>query len=297
MSFLHLCEQMKCINYNGESDASIQVKEVERDCQNEEFSAFNTIIFLLKGKISYFWGSYVDCSMSEEQFLYLPANYKFSYKAEAQSVLLLLRIRQKIQFCDHYRLEDLAFNFKDNRYGTILQIEPKTPFLLPTNENLRDYVTHLVECVKSGFRCEGFFSLKIRELFYLLSAFYQKDDLSRFFKKALSYDSNFSHHVIQNSHKYQSLTDLADSMNMTVSGIEKRFKKVFGTSGYKWMTEQRVKKIFHAICSSDSNFKEISEDFGFSSKSTLNDFCKRHMGKTPGEIRRSFSHPESLKNK
>lgn len=297
MSFLHLCEQMKCINYNGESDSSIQVKEMAESCLYEEFSAFNTILFLPKGKISYFWGSYVDCTMLEGQFLYLPANYKFTYKTEIQSTLLFLKLHQKIQFCDRYRLEDLIFTTKDNRHGSVFQVDIKTPFMLAANDILNDYVLQLLKSIESGLRCEGFFTLKIRELFYLLGAFYPKEDLSRFFKKALSYDSNFSHHVIQNSHKYQSLTDLADSMNMTVSGIEKRFKKVFGTSGYKWMTEQKVKKIFHAICSSDSNFKEISEDFGFSSKSTLNDFCKRHMGKTPGEIRRNFVHPESLKNK
>ncbi len=297
MSFLHLCEQMKCINYNSESDSSIKVKEVNENCLSEEFSTFNTILFLPKGKILYSWGSYVDCVMSENHFLYLPANYKFTYKTEVPSTILFVKLHQKIQFCDRYRLEDLIFSTKDNRHGSVFQVDIKIPFMLTTNEIMTEYIMQLVKCVENGLRCESYFALKIRELFYLLGAFWPKEDLSRFFKKALSYDSNFSHHVIQNSHKYQSLTDLADSMNMTVSGIEKRFKKVFGTSGYKWMTEQRVKKVFHAICSSDSNFKEISEDFGFSSKSTLNDFCKRHMGKTPGEIRRNFAHPESLKNK
>jgi AraC-like DNA-binding protein len=78
-------------------------------------------------------------------------------------------------------------------------------------------------------------------------------------------------------------------MNMTLSGIEKRFRKVFNTSGYKWMNDQKTKKIYHALCTNDHNFKELSAEFGFASEAAFNRFCKQHLGQTPGQIRKKYT--------
>ncbi len=290
MSFLHSCKQ--CVNYNCESDSCMQIKDLEENCYLEELSVFNNVLLLRKGNISCSWGVFVDFSMCEGQMLYLPANYKLICNARTQSNLLFIRLYCKIQFCDQRYLEDLAVYSQNGCNPDV-----RTPFLLETNIILHDYADQLAECIRNGLTCNLFLSYKIKELFFILGASYKKEELSLFFKEAISQDSSFSHYVIQNGYKYQSLSELADSMNMTVSGIEKRFKKVFGISGYKWMIEQKVNKLFHTICSSDSSFKEISEEFGFSSKSTFNDFCKRHLGKTPGEIRQKNTSRESLKNK
>ena len=290
MNLLHFCEQ--CQNYNCELDSDVQIKRHERGGIFEELSAFNSILFLQKGEISCSWGSFVNFPMHERQMMYLPANYRLIYSTHSQSTLVFIKLYYKIQFCDQHHLENLAVYYS-NGYKSDIQ----TPYLLRANDILNNYASHLIECVKSGLRCKTFLLIKIKELLFLLGTLYTTEELAFFFRDAMSYDSSFSHYVIQNSYKYQSLSELADAMNLTVSGIEKRFKKVFGISGYKWMIEQKVNKLFHVICSSDYSFKEISEDFGFSSKSTFNDFCKRHLGKTPGEIRQKFTPEESLKNK
>ena len=72
----------------------------------------------------------------------------------------------------------------------------------------------------------------------------------------------------------------------SLSGFQKRFKKVFGVSAYHWMKDVRSKSIYHQINSTEKSFKEISDEYGFSSPSHFNDFCKVHFGTTPGRIRR-----------
>ena len=74
-------------------------------------------------------------------------------------------------------------------------------------------------------------------------------------------------------------------MNYTVSGFEKRFKRVFGVSPYKWMNNQKAKMIFQQVRTTDLTLKEISANFGFTSLSRFNDFCKTNLGKPPGDIR------------
>ena len=288
MDLLYYKKHINCINYDNSPQSIISIIKIGCDIDYEEQPLLGTIAFLLEGEITFSFAAYINCHMQEGQMLYLPVDYKFVYKTTSKATLLFVRMSQKIQICDQYFIEGLVNYSAKDRSSTSFVFE-KLPYMLQINSTLKEYLNHLFYCIQRGLKCKYYFEIKVKELFFLLGSFYLKEELGFFFKEALSCDPNFSHFVILNYHKYNSLSDLAGAANMSLSNIEKHFKKVFGISGYKWMTEQKTKKIFHAICTSQANFKEISDEFGFASKSTFNDYCKKHLGKTPGEIRRKIS--------
>ncbi|GAB6009405.1 helix-turn-helix domain-containing protein [Dysgonomonas reticulitermitis] len=280
----HIADQT-CLNYVKEARSSIEIKEISTGSYYEQQAQQSTIIFLLEGKITYSFGIYNNYRMRCGQILYLPVGYNFNYKAESGSLLLFIRPYCKLHFCDCYRLESLVLRSPEAHDPS--NTRKDSPYLLKMKETLRGYTDMLVYCIRKGLCCEYYNELKIKELLYLLGESYTKEELRMFFCEAFSSDSDFSQYIVDNYHNYRTLTEMAAAMNMSLSGIEKRFKKVFDISGYKWMNEHRAKKIYHALCFGNHNLKELSSEFGFASVSTFNRFCKQRLGHTPGEIRRN----------
>lgn len=274
-----------CLNFDNGYGPEIEIKTISETSFFKGHTLQDKIIFLLDGQLTYSFGVFHNCTMNERQMLFLPPDYRFTFKAPDQARIMIIRLLQKIRFCDNYGLDNLAYR------TTIQDVELETknrqsPFLLEINQAIDAYTRNLIVFMQKGLCCRYYFEIKIKELFYLLRMFYTKDELVQFFRKTLTLDSSFSHFILHNYHRYKTLSEMATAMNMTLSGFEKRFKKVFGISGGKWMNQHKAKKIYHAISSNEATFKELSDLFGFSSQSTFNDFCKKNLGMTPGQIRK-----------
>lgn len=285
MKLLYLDEHFSCRNYEKGPRPIIQLKELKCDSPFESRSICGKIVFLLKGRMRFSYGAFYNYPIEEKQMLFLPANHDFILCTDDQAEILIMRLSQKVIFCECYLLESLAnqtFKFQE----LIMQDEDEKPFLLYINKSLEHYLNGLLIYINAGLRCRYYFETRIKELFYLLRAFYRKEDLARFFKDILSSDTCFSQFVMNNYHKYRTLSDMARDMGMSLSNIEKLFSRVFKMSGYKWMNQQKANKVYHALCTENTPFKELAVRFGFSSASSLNDFCKNMLGETPGVIRR-----------
>lgn len=286
MEILHLNSHTACRtcpNCEKETKPAIETREISTGSFYEQQAEQSKIIFLLRGEITYSFGIYKNCRMRQGQALYLLAGYKFSYRAESGALLLFIRPYSSMQFCDCYRLEDLAHGAPEA--PAPLDTGKDSPCLLEMNEPVKDYTDMLVSFIRQGLCCRYYDELKINELLYLLGELYTKEELALFFREALSDDPGFSHYVINNYHKYHSLSEMAVAMDMSLSGLEKRFKKAFNISGYKWMNGHRAKKIYHALCTGEKPLNELRIEFGFASKSSFNRYCKQHLGQSPGEIR------------
>ena len=285
MSLLCKTRNWVCPHYNSDPRPTIEIKKISATNLFEELPIHSKIIFLLEGQLTYSFGIFNNCIMSEKQILFLPPNYHFAFKSIDQAHILIVRLSHKIQFCETFNIDNLYYK----HYNTSdINTDGAKPFLLEMNQEMDIYIRNLQFFIQKEFYCEHYFRTKVKELFYLLRAFYTKEELACFFRKALGMDANFSFLILNNYHKYKTLSDMAADMNMTLSGFEKRFKKVFGTSACKWVNQHKAKKIYHAICNDQSTFKELSDLFGFSSQSAFNDFCKRNLGMPPGKIRESI---------
>jgi AraC-like DNA-binding protein len=207
----------------------------------------------------------------------IPSGNDISAQGEDDCELILMRLHGAKQLCDCFPLDKLLSektpNFKPNLY------------YLDINERMDTFLSFLDTCMSDGLRCIYYFELKIKEFYFLLRAYYKKEDLLGFFYPLLSYDIPFSDMILNNHYKVRTVQELAELTHYSLSGFQKHFKKVFGVSAYHWMKDERSKVIFHQINCTNKSFKVISEEYGFSSPSHFNDFCKLHFGTTPGHIR------------
>lgn len=261
----------------------IEVTEIEEGQYWEESPQVNKILFLLKGDLSFSSGEVRDFNLRQGHMLFLRTGKKAGFKNNNKRVTVLtVSVFDKIQFCDTYLPEKVSKQINNNNSGF-----DKKPYLLSATPIIDNFLSLLTECHKAGLNSSGFNELKIKELSHMFHTFYTQEELFLFFRPALGPDFNFSRFILANYSKYRNVAEMASSMNYTVSGFEKKFKKVFKEAPYRWMLKQKAQEIYHCIAAGEMNFKEISDKFGFSSVSGLNNFIKQKYGRTPGEIRKN----------
>jgi AraC-like DNA-binding protein len=221
---------------------------------------------------------------TDEKFrlLFLPYGNQMEYSLEKDTVLLVCKLTDELQLFDCFHSEGNA-NWMDARK----EVTPETiSRKLQVNPLIDVYMKGLFASMNLGIRSEDFLSLKIQELFVLLKNAYTKTELASFFYLSHYPNSIFSSFIIKNHDRFNTVAELADHMNYTVSGFEKKFKKVFGVSPARWLREQKARRIYREVRSGRHNFKEIADKYNFSSTSTFNDFYKFTFGETPGATRR-----------
>lgn len=284
MELLYSEEHLGCINYDQGNNPVIEIVSIEKSESWGNLSLGNKLIFLLNGEISFSYGKFTNCQIGNKRIVYLPTGHNFICKAIENTTLLVMRIQGYTHFCDDYHFKDLEKNTPNAPKHTS-SVETTEPATLEINNIMEKYLDALLQYIGAGAKCRHFYLIKIKELFYIFRWFYPKQALLQFFQCHLKGGSEFAAYIMDTWYKYRSVGELAEAMNYTVSGFEKRFKRVFGISPYKWMMNQKAERIYHQVRTTDLTFKQISSDFGFTSLSHFNDFCKANLGKSPGDIR------------
>jgi AraC-like DNA-binding protein len=281
VELLYPHEHLSCFNYEKGSRFVFDKLKLKKGQSWKVFSEDSLIVFILEGSLSFSFGEYLDRTISNGQMMALPAGSRLLGHATEESTLIIIRLLKTKQLCDCYSLDMLLYKKEDSFVPEL--------YYLGIKERLSSFLSFTDECVSDGLKCIFYLDLKVKELFFILRAYYTKEELLRFFYLLLSRDISFSDQVLKNHYKAKTVLELADTLHYSLSGFQKRFKKVFGISAYRWMKEERLKSIFHEINSTLKSFKEISDDHGFSSPSHFNDFCKANFGTTPGKIRQNKS--------
>lgn len=285
MECLYLKEHACCINYmHEEKERAIRIINMDKGNSVCEYPGIGRLVILLKGRISFSYALYNGVIMRSNRMFYLPVGHGIKLLADKDSCLVLMRMDMKIHFCDSFRMEQLTSciqAIKTSETG----LPP--PYFLPVNNIMQSILRQAKEVSAAGYNCRIYFEKKTEELFMMMRYCYTKEQLALFFREIIFPESHFAYKVVHNYHRFQTSSELAAFMCMSLHHFERRFRQVFGKSGYKWMNERRKQEIYHAIIASKENFKELSVRFGFSSPAAFNAYCKTHLGKTPGSIRQT----------
>ncbi|MFV0420534.1 MAG: helix-turn-helix domain-containing protein [Dysgonomonas sp.] len=287
MELLYAQEHLSCYNYEKGDRPTIEKISLEQGKKWKIFPLANKVIFIVKGVLHLSFGDTLDKEITAGKMLLLPAGSQYSSQAIEDCDFLVMRLHNTKRLCDCFSLDLLLQEEKNNFKPGI--------YFLDINERVETFLSFLITCMIDGLKCTYYFELKAKEFYFLLRAYYTKKDLLRFFYPLLSHDISFSDLVIKNHYKAKTVQELAELTHYSLSGFQKRFKKVFGVSAYHWMKDERSKSIYHQINSTEKSFKEISDEYGFSSPSHFNDFCKTNFGTTPGRIRRKKASPNNKK--
>lgn len=274
---LYTDEHLSCYNYEKGDKLAIEGLKFEAANSWENIVDDSKIIFVVEGSLRISYGDIIDKEVHQGQMFILRQGYHYKAYAEKDIFIMIFRMNAQINLCDRFSLQQLyaeGINTQDDFNA------------LTINEQLGNFLKWTFINISNGLKCTHFLDIKRQELFFLLRAYYSKEDLALFFRPLLNNDQIFSNFIYENHYKVKNIQQLVSLSNYSVSAFNKRFKKSFGISPYRWMKEERAKRIFHEINNYSKNFKVISEEYGFSSLSQFNDFCKVHFGLTPGEIRK-----------
>lgn len=281
MELLYQKEHLSCVHYDDVKKPQIEIREIGSKEPFRDRSNQCALVFVLEGSATYKLRSTVLTELNKGQIVLVPSRQHFTISTEESAKLLIIRLAEIAVLCECFPIENLL-NFKDE------EEEERTDItLLETNSAVNTFTAGLTESVEYGLRCQFYLAMKTRELFYLLRAYYPKERLAQFLKEILYTDAHFSYIVQRNYQGINCVSEFAKQMGMKKVSFEKRFKKIFEIPPYQWIVEQKTKDIRHALCVTNTPLKELAARFGFFSKSSFSDFCKKNLGAPPGQIRKN----------
>lgn len=270
--------QETCYHYNKDNPL-IEVHSSVKGEISEYLPTDHVIMFIVKGQLKLSLNMYDESILEENTFFFHPGNVKSLMESLTDYTLIILRFRLNMDLCAQFPLQQLCDEAK--------QPEQKQLCALPVTELIQPYMDGLQKLFEDDNYCAYFHELKLKEFLFLLKISYSQEELQRLFHPILNKDLEFAAKIYSNLHKVKTVKDLIEIFNYSYSGFEKRFKKIFGVSAYKWLQNERAKAIYHEITCTTKTIVTIGYEFGFSSPSHFNDYCRRMFNDTPGNLRKT----------
>lgn len=277
MKLLYPQEHFSCYNYEKGQNARLEILKVPAGEKIIRDLVDNEIVFVVDGIFTVSYGKDAHIDVPKGKILFYPPGSHVEATVVEDAHLIICRVRGLVQLCECLPLDQLYREFGAKRGDHF--------HMLDINKRIYNYVEQFVECVNDGLRCASYFSTKMKELLFLLRAYYTKEDLAAFFAPVMGKDSQFMNLMYQNYRSVKSVQELADLSLYSPSGFKKQFSKVFGTSASEWLSDQKATLIFQDLNHSSLTIKELADKYDFSSVSSFSNFCLNKFGKPPGKIR------------
>ena len=279
MRLLYAKEHTSCVRYEKNENPTIKhIAFEEKESRTFKMNK-SAVAMVLEGSGAISFGRVIDKPIKKGDMLLLPTHTDVKGKASNPTTILLIYLPTSFSFCDHFSLEMLHEEWKTNN--------KKLPAvqMLKMNEYIYSYVNSFLPVWQDGLRCSYYTELKIKELFFLLRGYNTKEDLAAFFSPILTNDMEFYNLILANYTSVKTAKELANLTNYSLTGFEKKFRKIFGMSAHQWMRNQLTANIYHEINCTRRTFTEISIKYGFSSSAHFSNYCKTAFGMTPKAIR------------
>ncbi len=274
---LYAEEHFSCSNYGTEENALVRLVEYTKGEVRDRIFLQSGVAFVLKGSVRVSANGIKDYLIGEEMMLVSTMGTRFVVEALEDTTVLVFHMKYTTQLCESFRYDTLAYEQVPNRD---IELKP-----LGFNSAIRNFIGDLTARINDGLTCRHYLEHKLSELFFLLRAYYTKEELAAFFCRLMTSDLAFRELVVQKYSKARSVRELADMTHYSEAGFHKHFKKVFGESPSDWLNREKASKLRHELVKTQTPLKIISDNFDFSSVSHMNKFCKKHFGATPLEIR------------
>ena len=203
---------------------------------------------------------------------------------------------------DGVRISTFVFDKPSKLCGSysINQLKPFAPcehkfVTLPINEALARTVDGIVKLYDAQLRCSNILSMKLLEIYFVISAYYGSEDLGMLLAPLLRKEIDFKEFVSQNFLRCDTVQDLADLRGQNIRQFKKEFAEAFDIPPYTWMLQQKAKYIDERLADPTVPFQDIVTDFRFSSPSHFTVFCRRQFNMTPTQRRRMLIQDEAEK--
>lgn len=106
------------------------------------------------------------------------------------------------------------------------------------------------------------------------------------FFPVLKKEEYFAHFVEENYPRLKTVHHMANEAHMSLKSFENKFNHVFGISPGRWMVQRKIQAVYREILTSRQPLTVVADKCGFASLSHMSDFCKKHLGESPSQIRK-----------
>lgn len=253
---------------NKEDKIFIEKRVIDKGKYSDIIYQQNCILFVNSGTLNLSFSNIFDKEIDTGQMITLSSGRLYNVHTQDLCSITLFFISSGTALSKLFCGE----NFLDKKYLY------QDGHSLKYDSRLNQFITDLYEDVQNGIDFSDFLSAKTVELFYLLQARYTKSELCHFFTPIFTSDQTFSTFIWMNYQKVKTVKELASLSCYSVSGFEKRFKRVFGVAASHWIKEQKANDLLREMRSGNKPLKQIMLEYGFFSASHFNNFCKTRLG-------------------
>lgn len=268
-----------CKRYAQEYSCSFQ--EISGDAGSIFYvdkSDYYGILFLIEGRLIHLESKEDDKELKEDTIIFLDKLEYDSFSFLTHCTLYYLEFKQPAKLCDNY---------------SISMLKPYAPhvhatYTLPIVKPLQLALDSCVYYYKDGLKCGIVMDAKLKEIFFVLSSYYSKEELGKFLSPLLREEINFKDFVLNNFLQCNSVQELADKKGVSVRLFNKMFKEAFNMPPYQWMLAQKGEVIKDRLARKEIPFSDIIEEFRFSSPSHFTVYCRKQFGMTPSKMRKKL---------
>ena len=266
-----------CANCDRESQGSlVEIIELKEGAVYTRSQECSEIAFICKGSLLLSSKETIRRVIQKGEMVFLPVGLHLSMEIREDVVIFICKLSREIRFCELLRLEDLE------KYVKCIDEEFNTLTICPS---IAHFLRSFIPCVQDQLRCKQYISLKINELIFLFRAYYTKEQMAAFFFPYIGVDYQFRNAIYKNALTSKSVAELAGLSNMSVNGFLHRFKRLMDCTPSEFINKEKAKHIRYELACSGIPIQELGEKYGFEVMLTFSNFCKKHIGKTPRQIR------------
>ncbi len=279
MELLYLEEHTHCANYTFEGQALFKHFKLK---SGEEFG-FGTkaeymFVFMLRGALKLTCFHDEEYIVKENEMLSLGYGIDFIGKCLADTELILLVFDKPQVRCDEFSFIKLK-KYLPPEDTVVRRLQMVSPIV--------EFLNNIIFYISSKMYCRHLQDIKQSEWFFLMRAFYTKEENAMFFAPLIEEKNNFTLLLKEKAPQVGTVQELAEACNMTTKTPTRNFKKYFDTTPKKWLQLQRKPAVRLSLLQSKDKIKILSNQLGFSSGSHLNLYCRKYMDKSPREIKDS----------
>ena len=279
MKLCHLEEQTRCSQYNATKEWKLEVVKIAKDATFQTFSEQTQMIFIINGSLNLLSKKIYNKNVTAGELILIPMHRNCAMTALKDVSMLVMTLDFNIVFCERMSLELLLKTYTKSKEDACIG-------LLKAEQKIVDFINTISENITDELKCSYYYDLKIRELFFLMWVYYDKKQVFNFFKPIYNNDFSFTSGVYKYINEVKTVGNLAAKLEYSLSGFEKKFRRIFEVSPYQWMQEQRAKRVYKEITCTRKTFTIIAKEYHFSSPAHFNDFCRQYFQNTPGGLRK-----------
>lgn len=272
-------EQTNFIQTQEEAPLSFDYLHFKNSTQHASHTQFTRIVIIAEGSILLTLDKFSNREIKKDQIFLISPGTNYSAEVRAKTRIYSFLIKDGLSIPDEYSIQSLA---KDYLYTLKYNLD-----CLDVKPPISRMLALLRQNIDNGVGDEKYFKMKIEELLFLLRSYYSRRELALLFYPLFNSDSMFTEFVHNNHTKVKTVREFAELYGCSVSNFDKKFRKSFGTSVYKWMIEQKKQQIRNEICETNKPIKQIAEEYKFLSLPQFSDYCKKHLGAPPMKLRKA----------